>query len=259
MEHCANQLPIGRKSDFIGVRTIKSAIAVNGAQMKTTKCMLILVAGLAFGTAHANRSINIDNWPGTGTGPHTGDTITVDAANPLFSGSLPNGISSLILAPGLTDPTAAYEEFKNPSGPGDMYYWERELGAQPMSEQIIVLPGTPGSNKFTVEFNYDANDASGCAGEVATLTINLTTYRAPTPCVAGSFNANGSPGGFEESLFKFTLNHGHLQLQTLPSGWSVASAPELDGNSMGSAITLLAGGLAVAMSRRRRTHGNGLA
>jgi hypothetical protein len=219
--------------------------------MKTTKCMVILVAALVFGTAHARKSVSIDNWPGTGTGPHTGDTITADASNPLFSGSLPNGISSLILAPGLTDPTASYEEFQNPNGPGDMYLWARgESTANPMTEQIIVLPGNPGSNELTVEFNYDANDASGCAGEVAALTINLTTYRAPTPCVAGGLNANGSSGGFEESLFQFTTNNGHVQLQMLPSGWSAVSAPELDASSAFAGLTLLLGGVLVARGRR---------
>jgi hypothetical protein len=246
---------------FIGRKNYqKRHAAYRGAQMKTTKCMVILIAGLAFGTAHARKSINIDNWPGTGTGPHTGDTITADASHPLFSGSLPNGISSLILAPGLTDPTASYDEFQNPNGPGDMYLWARGVStANPMSEQIVVLPGNAGSNELTVEFNYDANDASGCAGEVATLTINLTTYRAPTPCVAGGLNANGSPGGFEESLFHFTINNGDAKLQMLPSGWSVVSAPELDSKTTGSALTLLAGGLAVATARRRRGAGNGIA
>jgi hypothetical protein len=57
--------------------------------------------------------------------------------------------------------------------------------------------------------------------------------------------------GYNRSAFTFDVNNGTLHLDgAIPSGWSVVSAPELDVNSGASALTLLAGFIAIALSRR---------
>jgi hypothetical protein len=75
------------------------------------------------------------------------------------------------------------------------------------------------------------------------------------PCSAGVVVGTTDPScplctGYNRSAFTFDVNNGTLHLDgAIPSGWSVVSAPELDVNSGASALTLLAGFIAIALSR----------
>jgi len=223
-----------------------------------------ILAVAACASVHA-RSISYDSWSGpVSTG--TGNSLSFDAANPLPYGLLADGVTSLVLAPGIGSSSAPYSIFNNsnlvnqstfPPPKGDMFVWQgNDASGQPADEQIVV---TTSSNQLTIAFNYDATSAAVCSGEFATLAINHTTYRAASPCGAGTVIGGSGAGrditGFNESQFVFDTSSTKVQLEALPSGWSAVSAPELDPRGSVSALTLLLGSLAVLRARRSAASG----
>jgi hypothetical protein len=225
---------------------------------------ITMLAVAAYAPAHA-RSISYDSWSGpNGTG--TGNSISFDAANPLPYGLLADGVTSLVLAPGIGSSSAPYSFFDNsnlvnqstfPPPKGDMFVWKgTDATGQPADEQIVL---TTSSNQLVIQFNYDAADAAVCSGQFATLAINHVTYKAGSPCGAGTVVGGSGAGvditGFNSSQFVFDTSSTKVQLEALPSGWNAVAAPELDPRSSVSALTLLFGGLAVLRARRSAASG----
>jgi hypothetical protein len=146
------------------------------------------------------------------------------------------------------------------TGTGAMFNWGPQPGSQQagptgITEQVIVyqladnqsLPvvGSPGQNfttagAFEVDFNYAA---TSCAGETGSLSVGGQKYTsAANPCVS------------VDNAFFFNDSGGKLMLEGTPSGWSpagVVSAPEIDPNSAVAGFSLMFGGLAVLLGRRR--------
>jgi hypothetical protein len=91
--------------------------------------------------------------------------------------------------------------------------------------------------------DYGDGGSGSCthvAGQIASITVNGTTYTATNPCALASGSGD----------LKFV--DGVLQAGS-GVGWteSVAKAPEMSGESIGVGVTLLLGGLLVFRSRRR--------
>lgn len=195
--------------------------------------------GIAVCSAAGARSISTDGWSTIGSG--NGATVTVDSSNPLpAEGALPPGVVSLVFSPGTAPDNYTISSL---NGSGDMYVWGN-------SEQVIVNSGASG---FTIDFNYGG--ASSCPSETAMLSVNGATYSAANPCARGTemkgIGANsGNPYDYFQNEFVFGLNKsGNLQLDG--SGWGPVAAPEIDPNSAFSGLTLLLGGVAVIVGRRR--------
>jgi hypothetical protein len=204
--------------------------------------------GIAMCSAAGARSISTDGWTEISSG--TGNTVTINSSAPLpAEGTLPPGVISLVFSPGTTTVNTYSILSQNLSG--DMYLWSNSSNST--NEQVIVQPT---GNGFTMDFNYDA---TGCAGETANLSVNGTSYSARSPCAAGAIvselcNAGSFTCVFNDSHFAFDTNaNGKLQLEgASPAGWSAVAAPEIDPNSAFSGLTLLMGGIAVIVGRRRR-------
>jgi hypothetical protein len=220
--------------------------------MKIPSLIGMTILGATAFTSANSRSIVYDDWThqdGTGSG----NSITLNPSQILPDGklSLPDGITSLILTPGSSASTYSIIDNGNlPWGPtGDMFVWtSANPNNQPADEQIEVVPT---SSKLTIDFNYDA---VMCGGEVGTLRLNNTTYRASSPCSAGIDVGANQIGitSYNSSEFVFDVSKGKVQLEGLPTGWTAVSAPELDGNTAATGITLLLGSIAVVLGRRER-------
>jgi hypothetical protein len=146
---------------------------------------------------------------------------------------------------------------------GAMFNWGPQPGSQVagptgLVEQVIVynladgqslpLVGAPNqsfttSGAFEVDFNYAATTASGCSGETAMINVGGQKYMSTNPCVA------------VDNAFFFNDSGGKLTLEGTPSGWTAVggtvSAPEIDANSAVAGLSLMFGGLAVLLGRRR--------
>jgi len=150
-------------------------------------------------------------------------------------------------------------------GTGAMFNWGPQpasqlIGPAGITEQVIVYSLADGqslpvlgsssqtfttSGAFEVDFNYAATSATGCAGETASISVGSQKYTSVNPCVA------------VDNAFFFNDAGGKLALEGTPSGWAAAggvvSAPEIDTHSAIAGLSLLLGGLAVLLGRRRVT------
>jgi hypothetical protein len=220
------------------------------------------IGALALGltvTAGA-RTIQYDSWTPQGT--FSGTSVSLDPSA-LPYGALPSAVTSLVLDPYVT--SSQYTVYANVNFvntfKGDMYVWT-STDAQNFPDDQQFEIKAESATTFELDFN---DDATGCAGQSASFTLNAVTYRTSSPCTAGMTEPAGftpPPAscakctGWNESDFLFVVENGLVQLENpLPKGWSVspASAPELDTNSLGGSLTLLAGSVAVALARRRKS------
>jgi hypothetical protein len=220
------------------------------------------IGALALGlsvTAGA-RTIQYDSWTPQGT--FSGTSVSLDSSA-LPYGALPSAVTSLVLDPYVT--SSQYTVYANVNFvntfKGDMYVWTATDAHNFPDDQQFEVKVTSTTN-FELDFN---DDATGCAGQAASFTLNAMTYRASSPCTAGMTAPAGFPPlpascakctGWNASDFLFDVKNGLVQLQSpLPKGWSVgpASAPELDTNFLGGSLTLLAGSVAVTLARRRKS------
>jgi uncharacterized protein YbdZ (MbtH family) len=212
---------------------------LGGAALSLMVCM----------TASA-RSVSFDDWTHY-VGAYSGTTATITPAT-LPYGILPSAVTSLELDPGAG--AAGYQVVTNANlpkkyfAPGDAYTWfgTDAPGTDPDDQQFRVLTNT--RKDFSLVFN---DDSLSCAGQTASFTLNGTTYKSSSPCTAGMLVGTTDPTcltctGYNTSAFEFDVKNGKLQLDgALPTGWSVAAAPELDARSGAS------GSLLVLLGRRR--------
>jgi hypothetical protein len=224
----------------------------------------ILATTVLSGGAYA-RGISVNEWD-TGSALQSPDTFVSVDPSELTALSL-TGITSLSFSPGLLPTTTSYYIGTLDAFPGNLEYaWggQAESGdsstAPDAFEQVSISSSSAGL--FSVAFGYD-NSAGNCGpttvcgldsygvGETASLIVGTaagtTTYTVKNPYKlsddAGllSFNKDGSLQS--ASGVGWTI---------MPSSPSTA-APEIDPASAASALTLLAGFLAVVFGKVPRT------
>jgi hypothetical protein len=239
-------------------------------EMKTKTLLTagILATTVLSGAAYA-RGISVNMWDDTNIqqpSPNTGSSVsilnpqdiapTIDLGMPTLSLT---GITSLSFSPGL----ASSPYLIATSGDLVEYSWggiASSSSPPDASEQVVIAPGSSGA--FSVEFGYDnglgkCTSATVCgsdsfgAGETASLTVvtaaGTTKYTATDPYKlsddAGvlSFNKDGS------------LQSGSGIGWIATPNTSTNAAPEIDPVSAASALTLLAGFLAVMFGKVPRT------
>jgi hypothetical protein len=235
--------------------------------MNSTKilCAGALVSFMG-GVAHA-RGIQVDGWQTVSSG--SGLTATVDNNPPL--GPTLAGIQSLSFSSGTSLPGFSVSTFTE-GGPefyAIRYQWDAAGGGL----EQVVLNNTEAFNpttntfdptgQFSVSFGYsfgtddlgnpNGSSTAGNLPEVATLSVNGVTYT--TNVAPNSLNSVGPSELHDDSIFNF-LNGVLTNGADVARGWSstgtVMSAPEIDPSSVGSALTLLIGGLAVLSSASKQ-------
>ena len=195
--------------------------------------LLIVPAILAVavcGSANA-RSIQYDQgfWANSIAAP--GDSVALTVNNMTFD-----------FAPGITQ-AASSSAFDTPTPDnlpkGVMNEWEYNWGnadvsnpANPIAERVLVTESNSAVPVFTFDFLYAS---TSCPGETASFDLGSAKYTATNPCV---------------SQASVTVTNGQITAQGLTRS-GVTSAPELDPNSAVAELTLLAGGIAVVLGRRR--------
>jgi len=205
-----------------------------------------VAASLLCSAANA-RGILIDGWTQTSTGTTT--SVTVDPTA-LPAGPILGGITALSFAPGTSTPG-----FIVATIPGflDTEYAFGGSATNPL-EQIVIDPlfsSTGTTNQFLVSFNYA--DGFGGAGETASLTVNNVTYTAKNP---GALNDTTGVFEFIGGVLQNVANYATTWTTSTGGGGGggggTMNAPEIDPASATSALTLLAGGIAIMLSSKRR-------
>ena len=218
--------------------------------MRLKNFAALTVGILLCGTASARRGIPVDTWQG---GQNVvGSSLVFNSSSTLPSGTLPSWVSSLTATPGTSVGNSDVEIPQGGQPAGDLYIWDPTKGDDGSSaEEGVQLH--PTSTSLTVEFDYTA---LSCSGETASLLLDGMSFSAANPCNKGVvLTGLFTPVQYNASTFVFGLNSsGKVALEgALPIGWSeTAAAPEMGAGGLVNSLALLAGGLAVALGRRRR-------
>jgi hypothetical protein len=204
-----------------------------------------LTLGIAVcGSASAHRGIPVDTWQGGQA--VAGSSLVFNSSSTLASGTLPSWVSSLTMTPGTSTTVSDLETPQGPDPAGDLWIWETGR-----NEEAVNFH--PTSTGLTVEFDYTA---LSCSGETATVTLDGLSFSTTNPCNKGVILTGAfTPLQYNASTFVFGLDSsGKVALESsLPKGWSeTAAAPEMSAGGLFNSVALLAGGLAVALGRRRR-------
>jgi hypothetical protein len=224
-------------------------------QMKSQYQLVLgsLAASILCATANAGphgSSILIDNWTPTGV---TGSTLPITLDTTLAIGpSLTGLLSPLTFSPGGSGPfTVATADSVQPAG--HHLYTEYAFGDVTVpDEQILIDPvlGGASTSAFKVTFNYGS--AFGGAGETASLGYGGVTYTLSNPGAAAAGATEFDFSGGVIANLSTLLKDGWTSGTGTGTGTGTTSAPEIDPASMMSALTLLAGGLAIMISGKRR-------
>jgi hypothetical protein len=217
--------------------------------MKSIDVLLLgaLSSAVLCGGANA-RGILVDAWQQVGSAG-SGTSVSVNPAS-LPVGPPLAGITTLSFAPGTNLPGYLVATLGSLT---EYAFGAKPPGADPfvdqMNEQVVVDPLS--ASKFSVAFNYA--DTFGGPAETASLTVNDTTYTAKNP---GALSDTTGVLTFVNGVLQGAANYVGSWTETTSGGGGNPgggmSAPEIDPASAISALTLLAGGLAILRGGKRR-------
>jgi hypothetical protein len=214
--------------------------------MKSIELLLFgTVASIVLCGNSIARGIVVDNWQQVGSGP--GTSVSVNPTS-LPAGSPLGSITALSFAPGTGVPGYSIATLNNLTE----YAFGGSVAVP--NEQTIIdpVPVTSGTTStFSVQFNYA--DTFGGPAETASLTVNDTTYTAKNP---GALSDTTGVLTFVNGVLQGAANYVGSWTETTSGGGGNPgggmSAPEIDPASAISALTLLAGGLAILRGGKRR-------
>jgi hypothetical protein len=235
-----------------------------GMKSKSTHLLLagILATTVMCGSAQAARGISTNEWEATGESSTPPGSYLVPSSLPVDSEELPNtlslaGVNSLSFAEGSGSSVNVNTLM---DGPGVAYFTDGP------NAQVVLLASSFGSaSSFTIEFDY----APGFTPPTPTLELVGATedYKISVSDSSGWLkDANSGIFNFVNGVLSPSSDNDHGFASdglhaTSDAGWSVVAtptgnigaAPEIDPASAASALTLLAGFLAIMFGKVPRT------